>query len=48
MQAPFVHEEYRTARQEFFAALREVVGEHHEGSPAEIEAECEHLLGILP
>lgn len=45
--APFVHEEYRKARQEFFAALREVVAEHVEGTPAEIEAECARLLDHL-
>ena len=43
-----VHKEYRKARQEFLAALREVVGEHHGGTPAETEAECVRLLDHLP
>jgi len=43
-----LHEEYRTARKEFFAALREVVAEHQGGSPADVEAECARLLDHLP
>ena len=43
-----VHKEYRKARQEYLAALREVVGEHHGGTPAETEAECVRLLDHLP
>jgi DNA-directed RNA polymerase specialized sigma24 family protein len=43
-----VHEEYRTARGEFLAALQEVVAEHQSGTPAEIEAECARLLDHLP
>jgi len=44
VEAAWVHEEYRTARKEFVAALREVVGEIHPGCPAEVEAECVRLL----
>jgi len=43
-----VHEEYRAARKAFLAALREVVGETHGGTPAEVEAECARLLDHLP
>jgi len=39
-----VHEEYRKARQEFLAALREVVAEHQGGTPAEVETQCARLL----
>ena len=47
VEAAGVHEEYRTARKEFLAALREVVAEHHGGTPAEVEAECMRLLDYL-
>jgi hypothetical protein len=43
-----IHEEYRTARKEFLAALREVVAEHQGGSPADVEAECARLPDHLP
>jgi len=43
-----LHEEYRTARKEFFVALREVVKEHQGGSPSDVEAECARLLDHLP
>jgi RNA polymerase sigma-70 factor (ECF subfamily) len=42
-----VHHEYARARQEFKAALGEVVAFHHPGSPAEVEQECANLLGYL-
>lgn len=42
-----LHHEYRRARLEFLAALREVVRDHHGGTPAEVEAECVRLLEQL-
>jgi RNA polymerase sigma-70 factor (ECF subfamily) len=42
-----LHHEYARARQEFKAALREVVAFHHPGSPADIEQECANLLALL-
>jgi RNA polymerase sigma factor (sigma-70 family) len=42
-----LHHEYARARQEFRAALAEVVAFHHPGSPAEIEQECAGLLSLL-
>ncbi len=48
VEAAFLHEEYRRARREFLAALREVVGENQPGSPAAIGAECARLLDHLP
>jgi RNA polymerase sigma factor (sigma-70 family) len=46
--AAHVHEEYRKARREFLAALREVVGEHQGGPPDEVDAQCARLLDHLP
>jgi RNA polymerase sigma-70 factor (ECF subfamily) len=45
--AEVLHHEYARARQEFRAALLEVVAFHHPGSPAEIEQECANLLACL-
>jgi RNA polymerase sigma-70 factor (ECF subfamily) len=42
-----LHREYARARQEFKAALHEVVAFHHPGSREEIEQECAHLLSLL-
>jgi RNA polymerase sigma-70 factor (ECF subfamily) len=42
-----LHHEYARARGEFRAALREVVAEHHEGTPDVVDAECERLLELL-
>jgi RNA polymerase sigma-70 factor (ECF subfamily) len=47
-EAAPLHEEYRTARKEFLAALREVVHERNGGTPEEVEAECGRLLDTLP
>jgi RNA polymerase sigma-70 factor (ECF subfamily) len=47
MMADVLHHEYARARQEFKAALLEVVAFHHPGSPAEVEQECANLLGCL-
>jgi len=47
-EAERLHRSYRTARGEFLDALTEVVGEMHEGSAAEVEAECVRLLDHLP
>jgi RNA polymerase sigma-70 factor (ECF subfamily) len=45
--AAALHHEYAKARQEFKAALLEVVAFHHPGSPAEVERECADLLANL-
>jgi RNA polymerase sigma-70 factor (ECF subfamily) len=45
--AEVLHHEYARARQEFKAALLEVVAFHHPSSPAEIEQECANLLACL-
>jgi RNA polymerase sigma-70 factor (ECF subfamily) len=45
--AASLHHEYARARQEFKAALLEVVAFHHSGSPAEVEQECANLLTSL-
>ena len=45
--AAALHHEYAKARQEFKAALLEVVAFHHPGSAAEIEQECANLLAAL-
>jgi RNA polymerase sigma-70 factor (ECF subfamily) len=42
-----VHRQYARARDAFKEALFQVVAEHHGGSRAEIERECELLLEIL-
>ncbi len=42
-----LHHEYAKARQEFKAALLEVVAFHHPGSAAEVEAECANLATYL-
>jgi RNA polymerase sigma-70 factor (ECF subfamily) len=47
IDAPELHHEYAKARQEFKAALAEVVAFHHPGTPAEIERECANLLSFL-
>ena len=47
MDAGLLHHEYAKARQEFKAALREVVAFHHPDSAREIEQECANLLSLL-
>jgi RNA polymerase sigma-70 factor (ECF subfamily) len=42
-----LHQEYARAREEFRAALREVVAFHSPGSPAALDRECAALLGLL-
>jgi RNA polymerase sigma-70 factor (ECF subfamily) len=42
-----LHHVYAVARQEFRAALLEVVAVHHPGSPAEVEQEAASLLKAL-
>lgn len=39
-----LHHEYATARDEFRAALREVVAEHSPGTPGDVERECQRLI----
>jgi RNA polymerase sigma-70 factor (ECF subfamily) len=45
--AALLHREYAKARQEFKAALREVVAFHHPGSPVQLEQTCAELLQML-
>jgi RNA polymerase sigma-70 factor (ECF subfamily) len=45
--AAALHHEYARARQEFKAALLEVVAFHHPGAPAEVECACAELLAHL-
>jgi RNA polymerase sigma-70 factor (ECF subfamily) len=47
IEAGTLHHEYAKARQEFKAALADVVAFHHPGTPAEIERECTELLDLL-
>jgi RNA polymerase sigma-70 factor (ECF subfamily) len=47
MEAAVLHHEYARARQEFKAALREVVAFHRPGTAAEVEKECGNLLQLL-
>jgi RNA polymerase sigma-70 factor (ECF subfamily) len=42
-----LHHEYARARREFEAALFDVVGWHHRGTPAAIREECVRLLSLL-
>ena len=46
-EAAHLHREYARARKEFEAALFDVVGWHHRGTPGEIRRESERLLGLL-
>jgi RNA polymerase sigma-70 factor (ECF subfamily) len=45
--AATLHHEYAKAREEFKAALMEVMAFHHPGSAAEVEQVCAELLAIL-
>lgn len=47
LDAVTLHHEYAKARQEFKAALAEIVAFHHPGPPAEIENKCANLLSLL-
>jgi RNA polymerase sigma-70 factor (ECF subfamily) len=47
IDAATLHHEYAKARQEFKAALVEVVAFHHPGAPAEVERQCANLLSLL-
>jgi RNA polymerase sigma-70 factor (ECF subfamily) len=42
-----LHREYAKARQEFHAALREVVGSHLLAGPESVEYQCAQLLALL-
>jgi RNA polymerase sigma-70 factor (ECF subfamily) len=42
-----LHHEYARARDEFRAALAEVVSFHHRGTPGEVERECSRLLELF-
>jgi RNA polymerase sigma-70 factor (ECF subfamily) len=45
--AAMLHHEYAKARQEFRAALAEVVAFHHPGAASEVEQQCTELLNLL-
>ena len=45
--AAWLHHSYALARQEFKAALLEVVAFHYPGRPAEVEQEAANLLSAL-
>src|SRR5262249_33103649 len=47
IEAATLHHEYAKARQEFKAALAEVVSFHHPGAPEEVEREGANLLSFL-
>jgi RNA polymerase sigma-70 factor (ECF subfamily) len=47
IDAAVLHHEYAKARQEFKAALAEIVVFHHPGEPADIERESANLLDLL-
>jgi RNA polymerase sigma-70 factor (ECF subfamily) len=47
VDAARLHHEFARARQEFKAALLEVVAFHRPGSPEEVERECADLLALL-
>lgn len=47
MEPEALYQEQYRARQEFKAALREVVGFHHGGSPEDIENECRRLQDLV-
>jgi RNA polymerase sigma-70 factor (ECF subfamily) len=47
VDAATLHHDYAKARQEFRAALREVMVFHHPGSAADIERACSELLTLL-
>jgi RNA polymerase sigma factor (sigma-70 family) len=42
-----IHRQYRRARQEFRDALHAEVSLYHQGTPAEVDRECEALLELL-
>lgn len=46
-EAAVVHKEYARAREEFRAALVEVVESHHPGSAAEVERRCAEILELV-
>jgi RNA polymerase sigma-70 factor (ECF subfamily) len=43
----WLHHEYAQAREEFRAALLDVVAFHHHGEPGAVEGECRKLLALL-
>jgi RNA polymerase sigma-70 factor (ECF subfamily) len=47
VEAAGLHHEYATARDEFRAALLDVVAFHHAGDPGAVEEECRKLLALL-
>jgi RNA polymerase sigma-70 factor (ECF subfamily) len=47
VDAAVLHHDFARARQEFAAALRDVVAFHLPGSPEAVEQECANLLAIL-
>jgi hypothetical protein len=47
MDAAVLHHEYARAREEFRAALLQVMAFHHTGEAAMVEEECRKLLELL-
>jgi RNA polymerase sigma factor (sigma-70 family) len=47
LDAASLHHEYARARQEFRAALGEVIAFHGPGSPEDVDRECAQLLSLL-
>jgi RNA polymerase sigma-70 factor (ECF subfamily) len=47
VDAAALHHDYARARQEFKAALLDVVAFHHPGPPTDLEQECARLLALL-
>jgi len=46
-EAAPLHHEYARARQEFLAALRDVIAAHHPGTAGDVDRECAELLALL-
>jgi RNA polymerase sigma-70 factor (ECF subfamily) len=47
VDAKALHRQYARAREEFLAALKDVVGRHQPGTAGEVEVECGRLLALL-
>ena len=47
MDAAVLHHEYARARQEFLAALRDVIASHHPGSPEVVDWRVRNFLSLL-
>lgn len=47
VEPAWLHKEYARARDEYRAALAEVVAFHHPGTPGEVDRECARLLALF-